>query len=208
MHGRSLLDCGSRPSPTTSAPRSAPTSASEDWCGEVDPFGYVRHVIRVLLVSDTHLGAAQADRLVRRIPGALATADVIMHAGDIIDESLLSTLADFAEVHAVRGNNDVGSDLPEQAMVSIAGCDIAMVHDSGPATGRGARLHRWFPTADAVVFGHSHIPWRTTDVNATGHVQHQVNPGSAMQRRRQPHCTIGWIDIDDGRIVDVRHEVV
>ena len=33
-----------------------------------------------------------------------------------------------------------------------------MVHDAGPATGRLERLRARFPDADAVVFGHSHIP--------------------------------------------------
>ena len=35
---------------------------------------------------------------------------------------------------------------------------IGMVHDAGPKEGRLARMRRRFPDADAVVFGHSHIP--------------------------------------------------
>ena len=34
----------------------------------------------------------------------------------------------------------------------------AVVHDSGPAAGRPARLRRRFPAARLVIFGHSHIP--------------------------------------------------
>ena len=67
-------------------------------------------------------------------------------------------------VHAVEGNNDHGLLLPERLTVDVDGCVIAMVHDSGAAAGRAARLRRWFPDADVVVFGHSHLPWHETDV--------------------------------------------
>jgi predicted phosphodiesterase len=71
-----------------------------------------------------------------------------------------------------------------------------MVHDSGPTSGRAARLRRRFPDADLVVFGHSHIPW---DQAADG--QRIFNPGSPTDRRRQPHGTLGVLDIDGGRLV-------
>src|SRR4051812_37535545 len=112
----------------------------------------------VLLVADTHLGAGQADRLIDRIRDQLTSADVVLHAGDITHMSVLGAIVDFAPVHAVLGNNDIGLPLPERLTVEIDGCNVALVHDSGPATGRGPRLRRWFPDADAVVFGHSHIP--------------------------------------------------
>jgi uncharacterized protein len=163
-----------------------------------------RHSVRVLVLADTHLGARQAPRLVERLPRSLASADVILHAGDIIDPSVLDALAEFAPVHAVLGNNDGDLDLPHQWVADLGGCEVAMVHDSGPSAGRGARLRRWFPTADVVVFGHSHIPWHQTDA-LDGHVQHHVNPGSAMQRRRQPRCTAAWLQLRSGRVVDVSH---
>jgi hypothetical protein len=74
-----------------------------------------------------------------------------------------------------------------------------MVHDSGPASGRPARLRRWFPRADLVVFGHSHIPM---DHAAGG--QRIFNPGSPTDRRRQPHGTLGLLDIADGRLIQAQ----
>ena len=163
----------------------------------------------VLLLADTHLGPNQAGRLLDRISADLAVADVVVHAGDVTDGCVLDVLrAHVPTVLAVKGNNDHQLDLPERRTVDVVGSTLAIVHDSGPAAGRGARLRRWFPTSDVVVFGHSHIPWHEVDVGADGHVQHQVNPGSAMQRRRQPACTVAHLIIDDGRIVDVRHVVV
>jgi hypothetical protein len=59
------------------------------------------------------------------------------------------------------------------------------------------------------VFGHSHLPWHTLDVRVgDGHVQHQLNPGSAMLRRRAPSCTVAHVAIADGAVAGVRHVTV
>ena len=165
-------------------------------------------VTRVLAISDTHTTAARAGALIERLRPLLERADVIVHAGDITDTAVIDRLAELGPVHAVLGNNDLGADLPERLVVTIDGCEVAMVHDSGQATGRAARLRRWFPSADVVVFGHSHLPWNETDVDARGHAQHHVNPGSATQRRRAPACTVAWIELEAGNVLDVRHEAV
>ena len=164
--------------------------------------------MRALVLADTHLGAGQADRLLRVLGDRVRTPSVILHAGDITHPSVLESLAEFAPVHAVLGNNDRGVRLPERVEVEIAGCSIALVHDSGPAGGRGPRLHRCFPSADVVVFGHSHLPWNQVDVGADGHVQHHVNPGSALVRRRAPRRTIAWLELLAGEVVSIEHEPV
>jgi uncharacterized protein len=65
------------------------------------------------------------------------------------------------------------------------------------ATGRAhVVIWRWFPAAALVVFGHSHIP---VDQAAGG--QRIFNPGSPTDRRRQPHGTLGVLDIGRGRLV-------
>jgi len=71
-----------------------------------------------------------------------------------------------------------------------------MTHDAGPAKGRVARLRRRFPRADAVVFGHSHIP-----LHEAGDDCFQIfNPGSPTDRRRQPRHTMGVARIEQGRV--------
>ena len=165
--------------------------------------------MNVLLLADTHLGEGQGSRLVDKLSDNLAAADVIIHAGDITDASVLTALKKFAPVRAVLGNNDRGMLLPERLVVELDGCEVAIVHDSGPAGGRAARLRRWFPTADVVVFGHSHIPWHEIDVSPEdGHVQHHVNPGSAMQRRTAAHHTAAVLQLHDGVVADVSHMVL
>ena len=76
-----------------------------------------------------------------------------------------------------------------------------MIHDSGQRQGRTARLRRRFPTADLVVFGHSHIP-----LDETGDGLRILNPGSPTDRRRQPAGTFALLDVQDGELVDARIE--
>jgi putative phosphoesterase len=165
--------------------------------------------MNVLVLADTHLREGQAARLVDKLGDHLETADVIIHAGDITDASVLTALEEFAPVRAVLGNNDHGMILPERLVVELDGCVVAAVHDSGPAGGRVARLRRWFPQADVVVFGHSHMPWHQIDVRpADGHVQHHVNPGSVTQRRSAPSHTAAVLQLHDGVVAEVSHIVV
>ncbi|HEX8105240.1 MAG TPA: metallophosphoesterase family protein [Solirubrobacteraceae bacterium] len=156
--------------------------------------------MRIAIISDTHM-----PRGPRRLPDAcvqrLAAADLILHAGDLMRVEVLDALRSLGPpVHAVYGNVDdaaVRAVLPERTVVEAAGARIAMVHDGGASTGRLARLRRAFPDADAVVFGHSHIPLHEADP-ATGF---QIfNPGSPTERRRQPRHTMGEATVEDGRV--------
>jgi hypothetical protein len=158
--------------------------------------------MRVVAISDTH-----APRRWRSCPPAVAAhlrgADLILHAGDVCTAEVLDELAGFAPVHAVLGNND-GADLlargiPETRVVDVDGLRVGLIHDAGPATGRVARLRRRFPDVGLVVFGHSHIP---LDLSEDG--LRIFNPGSPTDRRRQPHGTIGLLDIEAARVMRAR----
>jgi predicted phosphodiesterase len=102
-------------------------------------------------------------------------------------------------VVAVHGNVDdahVRAALPATASIAAAGATIAMIHDAGPAKGRLARLRRRFPDADAVVFGHSHIPLHE---HAPDGFQ-IFNPGSPTERRRAPRHTMGIARAESGSL--------
>jgi len=154
--------------------------------------------VRLAIISDTHLPRGR-----RALPPAcvdrLRAADAILHAGDFIERSVLEELQALGPpVHAVRGNVDsaeLQARLPATRIVDAAGARIAMIHDAGPATGRLARLKRRFPDADAVVFGHSHIPLHeTTEGFAI------FNPGSPTERRRSPQHTMGLATVRHGSV--------
>jgi putative phosphoesterase len=156
--------------------------------------------VRLAVISDTHLprGARRLpDECVERLRGA----DAILHAGDLMETSVLDALQALGPpVHAVRGNVDsaeLQARLPATRIVDADGARIAMLHDAGPATGRLGRMRRRFPDAQAVVFGHSHIPLHEADENGF-----QIfNPGSPTERRRQPRHTMGIATARDGRVV-------
>jgi uncharacterized protein len=61
--------------------------------------------------------------------------------------------------------------------------------------GRLARLRRRFPEANLVIFGHSHIPLQAAEENFG-----IFNPGSPTDKRRQPHRTLGPLEIEDGQL--------
>ncbi|WP_327107646.1 metallophosphoesterase family protein [Nonomuraea glycinis] len=155
--------------------------------------------MRVVALSDTH-----APRYWKSCPPRVAEqlrgADVILHAGDVCVASVLGELAEYAPVQVVKGNND-GPDVvaPETLELTLDGLRVAMIHDSGQAKGRPARMRRRFPEADLVVFGHSHIP---LDESAEG--LRIFNPGSPTDRRRQPHGTVGVLTIERGVLVEAR----
>jgi putative phosphoesterase len=149
------------------------------------------------VLSDTHLPRGS-----RRLPDAcveqLRRADLILHAGDIATAGVLAELEALGPpVLAVHGNVDspeLRARLPEARVVEAAGgVRIGMVHDAGPAAGRLARLRRRFPDADAVVFGHSHIPLLESDAAGPADLAaFQIfNPGSPTDRRRQPRHPLG-----------------
>ncbi len=158
--------------------------------------------MRVVVVSDTH-----APRFWKACPPAvaahLAGADLILHAGDVCVPEVLDELAAFAPVRVVLGNND-GPEVaawgaPETLELELDGLRVAMIHDAGPKDGRLARMHRRFPAADLVVFGHSHIPLDESDDRLR-----ILNPGSPTDKRRQPHRTLAELTITDGRLAAAR----
>jgi len=145
--------------------------------------------VQIAIISDTHL-----PRGTRRLPEAcverLRAADLILHAGDLSTLAVLRDLEAYGRVIAVHGNVDDGhvrAALPARAQIEAGGATIGLVHDAGPANGRLARLRRWFPDADAVVFGHSHTP-----LHERADDGFQIfNPGSPTERRRAPRHTMG-----------------
>ncbi|MGC4875671.1 metallophosphoesterase family protein [Micromonospora sp. DT43] len=159
--------------------------------------------MRLVLTADTHL-----PKRARDLPGPLWTAieaaDVVLHAGDWVDEPLLDAMTARARrLIGVYGNNDgpaLRARLPEVARVDLDGLRVAVVHETGPRTGREQRCAARFPDVDLLVFGHSHIPW---DSVAPGGLR-LLNPGSPTDRRSQPHATYLEAETTAGRLTRVR----
>ena len=155
--------------------------------------------MKLLLISDTHV-PKRARALPAQVLAAVEEADVVFHAGDWVDAATLDLLEQHSRrLVGVWGNNDgpeLRRRLPEVARVELAGVRFAVVHETGPATGREARADQDFPDADVLVFGHSHIPWDSVSPQGL----RLLNPGSPTDRRRQPVCTYLTADVTDGRL--------
>jgi putative phosphoesterase len=148
----------------------------------------------IAVISDTHMPKG-ARRLPSRCVELLGAATATIHAGDFSTVSAKREIEALCPVlHAVHGNvdePDLRRALPETLEVELAGWTVAVVHDAGPVPNRFARLQRRFPTADAVVFGHSHLPLHEED----GDFQ-IFNPGSPTERRRAPRPSMGLLSAE------------
>jgi uncharacterized protein len=127
----------------------------------------------------------------------LEQADLILHAGDLVEVSVVRELEAFAPVEAVYGNMDepaLKEALPERRVVEVDGWPIGLVHVPGPAPGREERLVSWFSWCSAVVYGHTHIPQleRHRDIWI-------LNPGSPTERRRAPARSMIVVEVDAER---------
>jgi putative phosphoesterase len=145
----------------------------------------------IAVISDTHL-----PRGGRRLPDAcverIAVSDLLLHAGDFVTAEVLRDLEAIGPpLAAVHGNVDSAELrrlLPAERVVEAGNARIALVHDAGPSRGRLPRMRRRFgDRAQAVVFGHSHLP-----LHEVGPDGFQIfNPGSPTERRRAPAHTMG-----------------
>jgi uncharacterized protein len=158
--------------------------------------------VRIVVVADTHVPKRAKD-LPAEVWAAVDAADVVIHAGDWVDVSLLDALeARAARLIGVAGNNDgpaLRARLPMVARATLAGVRFAVVHETGDRTGREQRCAAAYPDTDVLVFGHSHIPWDTT---AEGGLR-LLNPGSPTDRRRQPDRTYLSVVAESGALREV-----
>ena len=138
--------------------------------------------VKVGVISDTH-GLLRPEAL-----DALRGVDLILHAGDVGDASILEKLDRVAPVTAVRGNVDTHgrcASLPAFEYVTVGGQNLYMLHDVGA-------LDIDPPTAQvsAVIYGHSHKPlvsWRKGVLF--------FNPGSAGPRRFSLPVSVGLLAV-------------
>src|SRR4051794_16793286 len=90
--------------------------------------------MHLLLLADTHVPKRARD-LPETVWREVDRADVVVHAGDWVDVSLLDALrARSRRLVGVAGNNDHGvlrERLPEVARVELEGLRLGVVHETG-----------------------------------------------------------------------------
>jgi uncharacterized protein len=153
-------------------------------------------ITRVGILADTHI-PKKAKHIPEELLQAFAHVDLIMHAGDIQDESTLSSLQALAPVIAVAGNVDplaFYKTLGRKKTIRCQGFTIGLIHGDGP---RGTTLQRVAKAfcdeeVDCIIFGHSHQPL----VEKRDGILY-INPGSPTDCRRQPHPSYAILEIGD-----------
>jgi len=151
--------------------------------------------IRIGIISDTH------GHLDPRIAALLVDCDIAVHAGDIMGQTVLEDMRPRSgRVVAVRGNNDTEQvwhrdehaalgKIGEEASIDLPGGSLAVVHGHqyGGNHPQHDSMRERFPTARAIVYGHSHK--MLCDLNISPWV---INPGAAgrIRTRGCPSCLI------------------
>lgn len=156
----------------------------------------------LLLLADTHVPRRARD-LPAEVWHAVDRVDLVVHAGDWVEEGLLDALETRSRsLLACWGNNDgpaLRARLSEVGRADVDGVRLGVVHETGQRAGREGRCDLAHPGIDVLVFGHSHIPWDTTTPGGL----RLLNPGSPTDRRRQPHCTYMTAEVRGGALRDV-----
>ena len=159
--------------------------------------------VRIGVLSDTHIPVAA-----REIPGKvlelLGGVDLIVHAGDILQLTVLEELRELAEVRAVHGNMDTHSvreKLPEMDTFEVQGFKIGIIHGSGPHYGIESRIRERFNQVDVIIYGHSHLP-KSEIIDGVLF----FNPGSPTDKIFAPYNSFGILTIDKeikGKIIRI-----
>ena len=159
--------------------------------------------MKIGVISDTHIPFT-ASKLPRKVREYFRKCDLIVHAGDIVDSSVIKELEDLAETKAVAGNMDneyLKKHLPKKLLFEIEGKKIGVMHGSGACSKvRDLVAKEFVPKPDIIIFGHSHIPVNREDKGTLF-----FNPGSATDKVHSNKCTFGIIEIENG---DIKAEII
>lgn len=143
------------------------------------------------VLSDTHLKHIPQD-LGERITHHFRDVDMILHAGDVVEQSVLDFFADRA-LRAVAGNMDsweLKQHLPEKIVFTVEGLRVGLIHGWGAPAGIEERIIQEFDAIDILVYGHTHA--------AVSHNKNGIryfNPGSPTDKRFARTNTIGILEI-------------
>lgn len=147
--------------------------------------------MRLGIIADTH-GLLRPE-----VFEVFSKVDRILHAGDIGPLDLLSDLEAIAPVIAVYGNTDdfdVRARVPEIVETRIEGLDFLLIHGDQLGSPTPERLHAAYPTAEVIIYGHTHRPLLTTvDTVVT-----VMNPGGAGPRRFDLPASVGIMELEAG----------
>jgi len=128
------------------------------------------------LISDTHV-PIRAKNIPKKVFKIFENVDYIIHAGDLVDLSVIDELEQLAPVLAVCGNMDgpdIRGKLPRLNSVKIFDWKIGVMHDPGALFGMGKMREIVKQNGfNVLVYGHTH----NSSIKWEGNILF-INPGS------------------------------
>jgi hypothetical protein len=140
---------------------------------------------RIGIIADTH-GTVN-----NKVFKVFKDLDMIIHAGDVVGEDVLTNLGAISEVVAVFGNMDTSfwsKQLKEEIDLEVEGKKINISHKTEIPLKKGY---------DVVIRGHTHMPV----INTFGRTLF-INPGSANPKQSVPENkpSVAILEIDNGKM--------
>lgn len=154
-------------------------------------------MIKIGVISDTHI-PIQAEAIPACLRESLAGMDMLLHAGDLIELSVIKTFQSICpNLKAVYGNMDppeVRAALCEKAIIEAGNYRIGLTHGHGSPASLLNTVSKIFANdkVDIIVFGHSHQPFN----EKRGKILY-FNPGSLTDRVFAPFNSYGIIELGD-----------
>jgi len=152
--------------------------------------------VRIGVISDTHL-IDKTQELPQIMLEDFKSADMIIHAGDLVDLSVIEKLKKVCpQVIAVYGNMDpseVRSKLPEKEIINAGKFRIGVFHGYGAPANLVDLLSGIFKNdkVDIVIFGHSH-----SGLNQEKNGVVFFNPGSPTDKIYAKSNSYGIIELN------------
>jgi putative phosphoesterase len=167
--------------------------------------------MRIGLISDTHIPQA-APELPEEVLRVFTSVNLILHAGDIYNKSVLDELEKLAPVLAAEGDDDYPDTIrdkrvKEKQTLQVEGKTVWLIHEnpfscyamiSQPQSWESYARQKWgkISKPDVIVFGHEH---RTHAEAIDGILM--INPGSpTFLNYKKGLGTVGILDITPDKI--------
>ncbi|MBN1405304.1 MAG: metallophosphoesterase [Candidatus Omnitrophica bacterium] len=157
--------------------------------------------MKIVVLADTHIPMTT-----KSLPAAIFKdindADLILHAGDIVEVEALKELEKIKPVIAVAGNMDSEKTkrlLHTKKTLHLEGFKIGLIHGEGSPESLINFVKNEFrniKNLSCIIYGHSHIP----SIKKEGGIIY-FNPGSPTDKVFAPYNSYGVLDVGEDGII-------
>lgn len=152
--------------------------------------------MKIGIIADTHI-KKDIDKFINSIDIYFKEVDLLIHAGDYINNQVLKALKNYKNFVGVWGNVDDDNTkelINEKEIILIEGYKIGIFHGHGSNRTTLDRAYDKFidDQVDIIIFGHSHQPLAKTKNGVL-----MLNPGSITNKRRERWFSFIILEINE-----------